>query len=362
MLADNEHMNTLIGQIYESAQDNSLVTPVMRQICNIIGATVGHYVRLDESTGTVTASAITDKSYLEGEAAYCDYFAGIDPRLDWIGTGAVGEWRTDRQRFNADFIARNVFYNEFLFEYELQHIVCCVISQTGHQKELMGLLFPKGKAGCSEQKISTLRKLSPHFARSGVTRTQWDRLKQQNAQAQAALSLLPFGIVWLDENFQIQTCNSVAQLTLQQADGLVLRGYRLHTDEPSLHTALELALSTQKQQWVSIPRKRAGSPLLLSIVPGGPSMLIVVIQDLMAQAQPDITLLQTAFGLTAAEARLAQALLNNHTLQEYADKTGITRNTVKTHLSSLFAKTDTRRQSELINRLQTLRSNAGKRA
>ncbi|WP_321285579.1 helix-turn-helix transcriptional regulator [Alcaligenes phenolicus] len=360
MLADNEHMNTLIGQIYESAQDNSLVTPIMRQICNIIGATVGHYVRLDESSGTVTASAITDRSYLEGEAAYCDYFAGIDPRLDWIGTGAVGEWRTDRQRFNADFIARNVFYNEFLFEYELQHIVCCVISQTGNQKELMGLLFPKGKAGCSEKKINTLRNLSPHFARSGTTRTQWDLLKQQNEQAQAALSLLPFGIVWLDENLQILHCNTAAQLTLQQADGLILKGHRLHTGEPSLHIALELALSSQKQQWLSILRKKTNTPLLLSIVPGGPSRLIVLIQDFMAQTQPEITLLQTAFRLTAAEARLAQALLSNYTLQEYADKAGITRNTAKTHLSSLFAKTDTRRQSELINRLQTLRSNTSK--
>ncbi|MFB3078283.1 MAG: helix-turn-helix transcriptional regulator [Lysobacterales bacterium] len=54
------------------------------------------------------------------------------------------------------------------------------------------------------------------------------------------------------------------------------------------------------------------------------------------------------FGLTRAEARLAMQLANGATLDEAAEKLHISRNTVKSHLSSVFSKTGVTRQTKLI--------------
>jgi DNA-binding CsgD family transcriptional regulator len=62
---------------------------------------------------------------------------------------------------------------------------------------------------------------------------------------------------------------------------------------------------------------------------------------------------QRAFGLTAAEARLAVQLAAGDDLRTAAANLGITYGTARVRLANVFNKTDTRRQGELIGLLLT---------
>ncbi|WP_109125616.1 helix-turn-helix transcriptional regulator [Dyella sp. C11] len=57
---------------------------------------------------------------------------------------------------------------------------------------------------------------------------------------------------------------------------------------------------------------------------------------------------QELWGFTSAEACLAQRLAAGNSLQEAAEDSSVSLNTVRTHLRALFAKTNTRRQSDLV--------------
>ena len=57
-------------------------------------------------------------------------------------------------------------------------------------------------------------------------------------------------------------------------------------------------------------------------------------------------------GLTAAEQRVARGLLEGLTLAEVAGRNGVSRETVRTQLRAMLAKTGTRRQGELLMVLQ----------
>lgn len=57
------------------------------------------------------------------------------------------------------------------------------------------------------------------------------------------------------------------------------------------------------------------------------------------------------YGLTPAEARLVEALLAGATIQEYADRAGVSLHTAKTQLKHVFAKTGATRQADLIRDL-----------
>ncbi len=57
--------------------------------------------------------------------------------------------------------------------------------------------------------------------------------------------------------------------------------------------------------------------------------------------------LQTAYGLTPAEARLAAGLCSGRTLAEHAEQVGVSLNTAKFHLRSVFQKTGQARQADL---------------
>jgi DNA-binding CsgD family transcriptional regulator len=62
-------------------------------------------------------------------------------------------------------------------------------------------------------------------------------------------------------------------------------------------------------------------------------------------------LLRRCYGLTVAEARLATTLLEGRSLKEAADLSGVTHNTAKSQLKSIFLKTQVQRQSELVKLL-----------
>ena len=58
--------------------------------------------------------------------------------------------------------------------------------------------------------------------------------------------------------------------------------------------------------------------------------------------------LQQAFCLTSAEARLAAALAEGASLKDYAASAGIAEGTARVQLKSVFAKTGTHRQAQLV--------------
>jgi DNA-binding CsgD family transcriptional regulator len=64
-----------------------------------------------------------------------------------------------------------------------------------------------------------------------------------------------------------------------------------------------------------------------------------------------VQLLRDWYGLTPAEARVAVLLASGLSLDAIAERLGIGANTALTHLKSIFGKTDTRRQGELIRLL-----------
>jgi DNA-binding CsgD family transcriptional regulator len=59
--------------------------------------------------------------------------------------------------------------------------------------------------------------------------------------------------------------------------------------------------------------------------------------------------LQELFGLTAAEAVLAAGLAEGKSIEELAAEQGVSMNTARTQLKSIFAKTGVHRQGQLIS-------------
>jgi DNA-binding CsgD family transcriptional regulator len=87
---------------------------------------------------------------------------------------------------------------------------------------------------------------------------------------------------------------------------------------------------------------------ILSLLP--PHRLVLVfVTDLTANAKVagDVSALSLTFGLTPAEARLAGRIGLGQSLREAADAEGVTFETARSRLKSIFAKTGADRQAEL---------------
>jgi DNA-binding CsgD family transcriptional regulator len=64
-------------------------------------------------------------------------------------------------------------------------------------------------------------------------------------------------------------------------------------------------------------------------------------------AVPTAEVLQGLFDLTPAEARVARGIGQAETIDTLAEATGVNRETVRSQLKAVLAKTGTRRQAEL---------------
>src|SRR5690606_24510247 len=82
---------------------------------------------------------------------------------------------------------------------------------------------------------------------------------------------------------------------------------------------------------------------------------IVFVHDPLQRDASTAELLREMFGLTEAEASLARAIQAGTPLAEYARTNRLSLNTVYTHLRRLKEKTNTKRQAELIHKLNDLR-------
>ena len=63
--------------------------------------------------------------------------------------------------------------------------------------------------------------------------------------------------------------------------------------------------------------------------------------------------LETIYSLTHSEAELVRLLSQGMSLEEAAEARGVSIHTARSHLKHVFAKTDTRRQGELVRLVLT---------
>lgn len=76
--------------------------------------------------------------------------------------------------------------------------------------------------------------------------------------------------------------------------------------------------------------------------------IILALLDRQPRSGPNPQTLQKMFGLTGAETHLALRLAKGDAPLEIAEHCRLSRTTIRTQLASLFAKTETRRQAELV--------------
>ncbi|MEH2543245.1 MULTISPECIES: helix-turn-helix transcriptional regulator [unclassified Bradyrhizobium] len=88
------------------------------------------------------------------------------------------------------------------------------------------------------------------------------------------------------------------------------------------------------------------SQFMLDLRAGATALVLVVAAEYTLSIPAEV--IQAAFKLSAAEARLVSALIAGRTLAEYARDSGHSRNTVRNQIASVFEKTNTRRQAELV--------------
>ena len=186
------------------------------------------------------------------------------------------------------------------------------------------------------------------------------------------MNRLPTGVVLLDTDRQVVSCNQSAERILAMDDGLALGRNGPYAVKPaenqSLQALLDSALAPDPGDeaaaggFVAVSRSSGGRPYAVMVTPllaappgsiAGDAVVSVWIGDPESGRISATDVLQKLYQLTSAEAELVQLLSLGHSLEEAAGVRGVTINTARSQLKQVFSKTDTRRQGDLLRLVLT---------
>lgn len=157
------------------------------------------------------------------------------------------------------------------------------------------------------------------------------------------------GYLILNRERKVVEWNAAAQITLERQGEAAETAGELSAALRRLIANVPANFVPGSLSWVVI-RSAGDRPVILNetgaIAPDGTS--IVALLDRESRSGPNPQTLQKMFGLTAAETNLALRLAQGDAPLEIARSWRLSRTTIRSQLASLFAKTETKRQAELV--------------
>ena len=259
----------------------------------------------------------------------------------------------------SEVISRDPYYREFLAPAGLRWFAG-VHMRAGDDNWCVSINRKIDQDPFSPDEKSRLARLSQALATAGAFAKALG-FAASNATLEA-FDVSDTAVVLLNRRAQVIRMNRAADKLLQTGKVRVV-GKHLTGLDPLGTVALGRAL--QNLLWgtsgsalmppVPLPRP-SRAPVLayplklpnLSENPLNPAQAAVVLVDPIARRQTPEINMQRSFGLTAAEARLASQISTGDSLDRVCDVIGISKETGRAQLKSIFAKTGIGRQAELV--------------
>jgi DNA-binding CsgD family transcriptional regulator/PAS domain-containing protein len=211
------------------------------------------------------------------------------------------------------------------------------------------------------------RALLPHIRRAVQLHVRLHKIESERAVYAGAIDQMKVGAIILDETGRVLSVNQRARDLLEAKDGVSLRddalmlATRQQTRELQERVARVIANhqagAAAVVEAMRVPRSGGREfGLVMRPVPANlwaeaeaVPAVVIFLSDPLEQAEAPVQVIKQLFGFTPAEAALALLMANGLTLDEAAEEMGVSRNTVRTHLRAVFAKTGVTRQPMLVS-------------
>lgn len=224
----------------------------------------------------------------------------------------------------------------------------------------------EANGGCKEagQCITALVAMEKQLTRETVAARGSESMSRTARVLEAgfdALSFLHIGLVLCARDGRVIGANEIAEEILSTRDGLeVSREGMLRASQEGERSLEQLVQEAGKQTRIAqsgssvlAVRRGAGKGRLTLLIRASEASqnegsVLVMIMDAALPVRTIESELRQLYGFSSMEARLANLLIQGHSLEECCQELAFRRSTGCTHLKRLFKKTGVHRQSELV--------------
>jgi len=311
---------------------------------------------LDRRVGNVLASNMAPHPAI---AEYNTRYGRSNPLIETAyRTLCLGKaFRASQFLATGDFV-RTELYNTVYRAMGIRHVAGVPLEKNGAHIAQFSIIKPDDADDFSAADLQKLSELSLHLIQAWQGYTHLRRLSASLDTVTSLWNRFDHVVMVIDTRRKLLFANRAAEARLRKADLWVARAGLLRLTSSRHQCGFDRAIAellSGRRRMIrlcpSVGAARSGSvTTLFRLDPGR----IALIETNPACSQGDFGPgLQARFGLTDTEARLVNALIAGDSTRDYAEKTGVTYETARTHLKNAMRKNAWRNQGEMIVQVMT---------
>ena len=364
-MPDSFLTRSIIGDICDAALAPKMWSGVLRSLSEYLGAVGAAYIVTNKGTGQVEWIALAGPS-ADLESDYVAHFAGIDPYRPLLE--ARPGWLRLSECLPRALLARDEWYNDFVVRVGVGDILGANVYSSHSHEVVIGLHYGLHQSRFTAPREAQIRELIGLMSKAAEVHVRLNNAGWRSSVATSALDQLAAAVIVTDRDARIVELN-------RSGEDLLSRGYALSVRQGKLcaSRAFETAKLTRLIAGAAVPENiepAIGRMLVKTQDRGLPYVLTVtrLAAELSAFDRPLAMVLATApdqrrfaaadlaelFGLSAAESRLAVALISGKKLRDIAIEGGVRITTLRTQLSAILKKVGAERQSDLVRILTSI--------
>lgn len=351
--------NLLIDHIYEAAVIPERWNDVLAKLARVAGAKDAVLIAARGATFSrwLTSSPDFDEVVEAHSQRYPENL-----RTSRLVAAQYAGFLQDRDVMSQDEIDREPVYCDYLIPKGYGSGVATAIFSPSGDNIIIHAEYNHTRGPERPEILAELDQLRPHFARAALLSS---RLGLERARAMTeALGMLGLPCAVLRGPGKVYAANTafealMPELIQDRSDRVYLADRVADELLADALRRVSLRLSAGAVNSIPVAAGEGKIPYILHLLPvqgaahdvftRATSLLVVTPVD--RSAVPTAGVLQGLFDLTPAEARVARGIGEAKTVEWLADSLGISRETVRSQLKSVLAKTGVGRQAELVRLL-----------
>ena len=365
---DIQQFSSLVGSFYDCASESTRWQRTLQALCDKFQGRLATLSVYDRQIKAIRFGAWCGDP--EVVLPLVTKYAAHMPLFDAISRMEVDVPNTLQDLFDLHGPdGREVYENSILFkEWAVPHGVSGNIGVTVlKQQSRIGSLvvaIDKHRPPVSQQDMNFMALLAPHIRRAVTISDLFEADQRETNIFRGVINNLAFVVFIVGGDMKLQYANPVAETLLRDGMAVRLPANTLSFVSPLAHAAITNAVATGQRDEVALGTAGIGVPLapvqkpaVAHVLPlvrradagsfTSQSAAAIFVAAAGTNIVPSIETIAALFGLTAAEKKVASQIANGMTRAEIAAASGIADSTVKTQLTTLYDKTNTKGQREL---------------
>jgi DNA-binding CsgD family transcriptional regulator len=358
-----------IEAVYAAGLDPTLWTPALAAMTQLVQG-VGATLEVIEKP-TLAHREFHQCGFPPAEVLpYLDHYSALSPRLPFTLRQRSGEIGFDHLILDERAMDRSAFYAEFLPSLGLRYCVLGILANTPQEIAVLSVQRSPGQGHIDRAGIGSMELLVPHVRQALDMATRLGAAAQTRRSLESALDWLADGVALVGASGAIGHANAAFAKIARDRDGIHIRKGAIEFSVVEAQARLDEAIGRVarlrggdvRQGGVDfhVPRPSGAAPYLVSVRPlldkaaAKGAVAVVFVRDPVSANAAPLRALREIFGMTKAEAHLAQAIQAGTPVSRYAQMHGTSINTVYTHLRRIKEKTGCGHMVQLVRKLNEL--------